>query len=454
MQSNKEFGFSEAQDTEAFCLKEQFRGEWETEKRWRCLTEEESKHYCKRMLIDLKETQGEQFQIEMHVHANKDFRNEIPKKVDYLEQCLIKFRNNTLGISLRDIFEAFVNSFSLYAKILGSKTISKIRNSNEETIWRFFVYFLNQGYQELIQESKKSISFGLDKDIQLNSKEDALKILVKMGQEANMNFVVVIDAAYFIKLGIMRDEAIAEEITMVYEKAIQNDSCLIIFDLGSIADVMKEFNELNEETSITSDKATSITSDKAFKEGKNDALFTYTINRKQAFRATLECLELGSNSTKNHWLVALSDNNKLTLDFKEKLKWPPSEQQMLREQNILARNDSRRCVYCLEFFTEKINEPNACGRHLSEFLYDQGFITKITAIKKNEQNRLLPYDPFKDPNLPKKLYSAKAEEIRDMMESGDGILIRKASNYVWYCCGKKLYEKGECKAKHSAQFDE
>jgi len=40
----------------------------------------------------------------------------------------------------------------------------------------------------------------------------------------------------------MREEALAEEIIMMCEEAIQYDCCLLIFDLDSIADVTKEYN--------------------------------------------------------------------------------------------------------------------------------------------------------------------------------------------------------------------
>jgi len=118
--------------------------------------------------------------------------------------------------------------------------------------------------------------------------------------------------------------------------------------------------------------------------------------------------------------------------------------------DIISHNDSQRCAHCLEFFTEKTNEPNSCGRHLSHYLYDQDFITKTIEIKKEENKSY--YDPFQDKKLDKWSYTMSARDFRKMMNSKNEAEIKKAGDYVWYCCGKKLYEKGEYKEKHSTQF--
>ena len=46
------------------------------------------------------------------------------------------------------------------------------------------------------------------------------------------------------------------------------------------------------------------------------------------------------------------------------------------------RNLSHVCEFCSEVFREKDNEPNACGRHESKYLYDEDYITKLREVNK------------------------------------------------------------------------
>jgi len=147
--------------------------------------------------------------------------------------------------------------------------------------------------------------------------------------------------------------------------------------------------------------------------------------------------------------VAISDSNKLTLDFKEKLKWPPSQQQLILEKHIVTHATEQRCAYCLEFFSHKMNESNACGRHISKWLYDEEFINKLREKKKDEEN----YDPFTDPKLNTELYMKTRDQVIDMLnDKSNPKLVKKGGNFKWICCGKAAFEKGELKERHSAVY--
>jgi len=99
---------------------------------------------------------------------------------------------------LKNLFKRFIKEFDFYAKMLKQKYTTEIEKDSW-TILRFSTYFVKQGYQNLVSDTKKSILFGLAKD-SLKSRDDALKVLIKMGQSANMKYIAVIDAAYFIKV--------------------------------------------------------------------------------------------------------------------------------------------------------------------------------------------------------------------------------------------------------------
>ena len=191
----------------------------------------EIQDHSRRILIDLKEARNEQFQIE--INGKIETSESQYKLVCDMIQLVKKTHGfNTLeqvNYDLKNLFKCFIKGFDFYAKMLKQKYMAEIEK-DPWTILRFFTYFVKQCYQNLVLDTKKSILFGLAKD-SLKSRDDALKVLVKMRQSANMNYIALIDAAYFIKFGIMRDEALAEEIIMVCEEAIQYDCCLVILTL-------------------------------------------------------------------------------------------------------------------------------------------------------------------------------------------------------------------------------
>ncbi len=63
---------------------------------------------------------------------------------------------------------------------------------------------------------------------------------MRMAVEAKINIVLVFDIAYFTKAGITNDEGMAQEIPIATEEATQYESCLVVFNLDSIADITKE----------------------------------------------------------------------------------------------------------------------------------------------------------------------------------------------------------------------
>jgi hypothetical protein len=268
-----------------------------------------------------------------------------------------------------------------------------------------------------------------------------------MAIHANINAIFVLDAAYFIKGGIMTDDGMAQEIIMAVEEATQYESCLVVFDLDSIADITKEYSSLQSDIKTASQVA--------YSGDKNDPQFSYASNRNLAFRAALECLSMIPDKEKNQWFIAISNHNKLTLDFKEKTNWPATDQQRRIEQQIFMNNVPQICKFCTETFRAKDNNPNDCGRHSSNFLYDEDYVNRLKSLN-NKPN----YDPFTDDAVDKRLlYIPKLNVLAEIAKiepkenqiSLESARLKNISKYKWVCCRKTFWEKGELKDKHQAK---
>ena len=401
----------------------------------------------KRVLIDFKENSNEAFQFETLCQGAKreiEINQFVTKLLKYLEaeskektEDDVKFLvmvADSLFHEFKELFSSYYESLDMNFRIKIEAEQDLFLKSNE--IKAFFQHMINEGILHRIQnqnEQNSLYSFGLEDNKSLTSKEEVLKILTRMALLAQINVIVVLDSAYFIKNSVMSDEAMASELTMACEEAVQYDSCLIVMDLDSIADATKTYsnlvNDLPHSTSM------------GFRSEKNDPTFSFTYNRNNLFRAALEFLSLQTISAKNHWFVALSNTNKLTLDFKEKLKWPATNEQKKIEMKIQYQNLSHVCEFCSEVFREKDNEPNVCGRHKSDSLYDEDYVSHIKEIKKKDKPS---YNPFEDETQFHFIYFTR-EQILKMIKDNPHT---KVARFKWLCCGKGLWEKGEIKGDH------
>jgi len=152
---------------------------------------------------------------------------------------------------------------------------------------------------------------------------------------------------------------------------------------------------------------------------------------------------------KNPCFVALSNHNKLTLDFQEKVNWPATNQQKKIEKEIILNNAPKTCQHCFETYREKDNDPNACGRHSSSYLYDEDYLNNLRAVDKDKPE----YDPFKDKNelVKNLLYFKKDHVFQEIKElNGSNPANHRLERYKLLCCQKSFWEKGELKDKHLA----
>jgi len=137
--------------------------------------------------------------------------------------------------------------------------------------------------------------------------------------------------------------------------------------------------------------------------------------------------------TKNNWLVAISNHNKLTLDFKEKLNWPLTVAQRRLEQQIANQKIPRVCSQCGKTFTLKDNDPNECGRHEYNFLIREDQYQELSKMLENNQKAFEQV-----PRYTKKYVMKKVSEKTVPVEQ-----------FKWGCCGKGLREPGEIPCKHA-----
>ena len=425
------------------------------------IKDKKPENYTQRMLIDLNEPAKERFQL------------EVGKSIQPTQRQLDLIKKLKHGLANKDprivhLLDDFEENFPDYYHDMQKDykhTLQTMRGAAME----FFEIFLTVVWPRILNSSLNNsiATFGTSEDEFLISKHDALKILMRMAVESGINIVIVFDIAYFIKAGITSDEKMAQEILVATKEATQHDSCLVIFDLDSIADLNKEYINLQSDI-ITA-------SQPAYINDRNDPQFACTSNQKQAFRAALECLAVVPNPDKNHWFVAISNNNKLTLDFKDKVNWPATNQQKKIEREILMNNIPKQCEFCFETFKEKDNDPNACGRHTSEYLYDEDLVNKLKSKHKDNPN----YDPFEsEPTIYIKKEEVFSQLRSKSMKKTDNDPVQAIPNnysngmitlsskprsdngpsqnqehlgrYKWACCQKSFWEKGEIKGKHLA----
>ncbi len=85
---------------------------------------------------------------------------------------------------------------------------------------------------------------------------------------------------------------------------------------------------------------------------------------------------------KNHCFFAISNHNKLALDFKEKVNWPATNQQKKIEKEIILNNIPKTCKHCFQTYREKGNGPNSYGRDSSSYLYDEYYLRILDQLMK------------------------------------------------------------------------
>jgi hypothetical protein len=298
--------------------------------------------------------------------------------------------------------------------------------------------------ERMIKDTKKSIKcFGGAQNKKL-TKEEAIKILIKMAVEAEFDYILLIDNSYFINLGISTSLDMSNEIINAFQEATKYQSVLVIFDLDSIADLTQEFKGLSGIEGIQ------YASLKAFDRDQEKPSFDYVINRIEAFRAALECFSEKIRPDKNHWIAAISNNTKLTLDLKLKSGWPQTELVKWHERIAEEEKKEKQCKVCGKCFSDRENDFNACTVHTSKELYNEKELDHLIKIIEEENKRNIEEKKKFGLQLPKLVNAA--QEAWSKLPRTPSILVKSDRKDIadlrWVCCKKDFFSPGECSARH------
>ncbi len=448
----------------------------------------------RRILIDLKEKENNQvFQLEKI--NNKVLDNE--KKQILVESILLMkdIDSNTFKFKLNDLKSEFKDE-SCIKSLLKKKRFDKSYSNNEiesalknlkkksllinqlvqliinfkkdfpeiekylalfseksslEKLHHYFDIFVN-----LIktQSSKNTFLNCYGPTIGLTNKEEVLKILLYLAIKDNLDYVLLIDMDYFFKKTIITDEKIAEEVNYLVEECNKYEKSMLIFDLDSICGIQYEYSNLKQELIYSLPLA--------YEADESEASFTYRYSHPKTFEICLQHFESAKAGHTNNWYVAISSHNKITLDFKDKLKWPLNNYGKQIEDNIKENLVEKICLYCKEQYTEKNNKNGSCSRHIKNLFYlESDLQSKIekynfdknrhfdkirerlnfsaSTYENSSDNDFSRY--FKENTYPQPfmcdIYTR--EEVEEMIENNTIQYL----HVKYLCCSKNMYEKGE-----------
>ena len=209
----------------------------------------------------------------------------------------------------------------------------------------------------------KTFSLLEKKNIQMY-KKCWLPLILDFSLAYNADITKLIDNNFIVNNNANDDTSAIALVNSVVEETKKYGRAVVIFDLDSIAQLRKEYQSLKEDIKSASSVA--------IQGGNNASSFSYVMQRPLTFTFVLDLIKI-LNPNGSCWFFAISNHKKLTLDFKETLKWPQTESEKEYEREEEQKEIPYRCSRCNEIFTERENAfEYKCHRHKEEdtFVYE------------------------------------------------------------------------------------
>lgn len=263
------------------------------------------------------------------------------------------------------------------------------------------------------------------------SLDEVIKMLIVIGFESNLDFILFLDQSYFAKKNINDENRIIEELTGVIEETKRYKKAMIIIDFDSLCPVFKEYSSHKSDLMISNSKFYELDS--------NEVNFTENIQNNKVFQTCIYYFEEFLDTHANHWIIGISSQPKVSMLFKEKIKWPKTSREIQLEENIEKTLEEKQCLRCNEMFSEKTNKIGSCMRHISENLYLESEYSKYAnSFSKSQEikNNFVAAELFENNQ---KLKKYEFSDVIKLISNGK----LNCSQVRWACCGKSLFEKGE-----------
>ncbi len=176
--------------------------------------------------------------------------------------------------------------------------------------------------------------------------EEVLPTLLAFADSYNTEVVHLVDWSLLAKKKVSEDAEIARFVLDLIIETQEYERSVIIFDLDSIAMIEKQYGNLTSDLQA-SDSA-------ALEQTEKNATFSYHCLHPHTFRTVLEAFsKLRTN--RGCWMIAVSRNNKLTLDFKDHLSWPLTHSIEVFKDEEHQKDKKMRCDRCYEITSIREN---------------------------------------------------------------------------------------------------
>jgi hypothetical protein len=396
-----------------------------------------------RILIDLS-TKAIDDQFQLEVDDSLKITEAIMNLIHSVEiqDSILKFEKN-LKTQLFQVLLHYQDDYSCKEFIKRAEdSFSELKNENANQKLNlnpkeFQEKFIEKLFINITK--KKVVTFKKKSGFKI--KEEVLRVLIKSGLELNLDYILLLDFDYFLKKNIIEELKIVEELSQCVEEAKKYDKSMIIFDLDSLCDTIKQFNQQNSDLQHSRIEYYKLTTD-------NSAMsFSEQIVRQTVLQICLNYLESTVESSTNHWTVGMSSNAKICSLFKDKLKWSQTNYETNLEKEMEEIYKERICIWCNSVYMEKDNIIGSCGRHRSERVYleheynhysnlfNEKFGKSEIFMRKEKTKMIEKNDIYK-----------KYSVLKAQIEKGS----INSSQVRWECCGKSFYEKGEIPEKHES----
>ncbi len=312
-----------------------------------------SKKLSKRILVDLNTPCiDEQIQVEFEQMYN----------LDELTKSVIRAAKN------RKDFEDYLKEFS-YESELCKKNFFKLFNDKFPILDNDENYLLRLNKDKYFKDNSANFfaSFN-DRNVEtfqkfggLKSKSDVFKIFIKMGLNLQVNYILLLDGEYFYNKNLFTEDKMAIEMQQTINEVQKYDKSIIIFDLDSLLEVTKNRSQQKDNLLFSDEFALAL--------DKQDITFTESITRPLLMTIIINFAESFLEIESKHWIIFVSSNAKILMDFKEKTKWPKTESAILNIEKCSEILKERICKNCNLVYTEKENNLGECGKHSSQELY-------------------------------------------------------------------------------------
>ena len=306
------------------------------------------------------------------------------------------------------------------------KTLENYRKLDNKflELWRdlsanasFMFYNMLSSINIYYSQSNDLKTFSLLENIQMYQK-CWLPLILDFSLAYNADITKLIDNNFIVNNNATDDTSAMALVNSVVEETKKYGRAVVIFDLDSIAQLRKEYQSLKEDIKSASSVA--------IQGGDNASSFTYVMQRPLTFNFVLDLIKI-LNPNGSCWFFAISNHKKLTLDFKETLKWPQTESEKDYERKEEEKEIPYRCSRCNEIFTERENMfEYKCNRH--------------------KQNTLVYDNPNKDKDK-----KSQKSEVYDIATVELKINITQEAfpwQFKYTCCGGIYGSKGELPCQH------